>query len=52
MSNWLALTSPAPFQDHKSGKKYGIESKKWFLGRKRSAFLSRNRGHDRYSENG
>ena len=27
-------------------------SKAWFIGRKHSAFLDRNRGHDRYSANG
>lgn len=27
-------------------------SKAWFLGRKHSAFLDRNRGHDRHSANG
>ena len=43
---------PSTLQDHKSGKKCVIGSKAWFLGRKRSAFLNRNRGHDKHSANG
>jgi hypothetical protein len=33
-------------------KKCVIGSKAWFLGQKYSAFLNRNRGHDRHSANG
>jgi predicted extracellular nuclease len=42
----------APFQDHKSDEKCVIGSKAWFLGRKHSAFLNRNRGLDRHSVDG
>jgi hypothetical protein len=42
---------PSTLQDHKSGKKCVIGSKAWVLGRKRSAFLNRNRGYDRHSAN-
>ena len=39
-------------QDHEPDKKCANGSKERFLGGKHSAFLNRDRGHNRYSANG